>query len=565
MNKINEIYLNILKSRFGIALLCVIPFFFMRKNLFNELYLEAFVVFFAAIASGKRFGAKDSVIFSLWFCLLFFLLEAGALGIGLKTSPFGGLTIIFYGLSILFAMAFKIAVWLTAGGLIFYLVNFIAVKLMLWAKTEKLFKPLSNILSSPLKTAVSAFIIVILFNLYAYFTGVPVKIENLPKLENSGFEIKTVLDGGKLLLLNKEYNKLAVYDAANDILSMDAPKLEEMPEGYKNQFHPVIFNRLLNGDILIRRFYEKKDENNKIFFRADAYIYSPAKNEIIFKAELPEEVNFYQTSAVQIDDDRILFAGTDNDKKTYIYSIKEKILKGAAETKEKRRGCESLLLKDGRVLIWGGNDNKSAELYDIEKNEFEKINTGFTQDFSFGQDRLYLQEDGSVIIWTVKLEDKEENGIGTYHGTLSGEGYPVPYIALFNPKDKSFKKIDFNNDKKHRFANYVSISASASGKIIIAGGRLIAKKTFIENFIDKNLFKTKKKFSFRSAGHNEDIYFYDVKTGKMKKSYGAKLDDTSAGVKIFILNDNEAVLVYNSYNSVLVHRHKNRYQKITFN
>ena len=96
MNKINEIYLNILKSRIGIALLCVIPFFFMKKVLWDELYLEAFVVCFASIASGKRFGAKDSVIFSLWFCLLFFLLEAGALGIGLTASPFGALTIIFY-------------------------------------------------------------------------------------------------------------------------------------------------------------------------------------------------------------------------------------------------------------------------------------------------------------------------------------------------------------------------------------------------------------------------------------------------------------------------------------
>ena len=349
---------------------------------------------------------------------------------------------------------------------------------------------------------------------------------------------------------------------------MDAPKLEEKPEGYKNQLHPVIFNRLLNGDILIRRFYEKKDENNKIFRRADAYIYSPVKNEIIFKAELPEEIGLYQASAVQIDDDRILFigAGADNDKKTYIYSIKEQMLKEAAQTHEDRGGCEILLLKDGRVLIWGGynNDNKSAELYNPEKNEFEKINTGITQDFSFGKDKLYLLDDGSVIIWTVKFEDKEENGIGTYHGTLSGEGYPVPYIALFNPKDKSFKKIDFNNDKTHRFANYVSISASESGKIIIAGGRLIAKKTFIEKFIDKNLFKTKKKkkkSSFRLAGNNEGIYFYDVKTGKMKKSYGAELDNAAFGVKIFILNDKEAVLVYEP---VLGYRHKNRYQKITF-
>lgn len=543
MNKINEIYLNILKSRIGIALLCVIPFFFMRKVLWDELYLEAFVVFFASIASGKRFGAKDSVIFSLWFCLLFFLLEAGALGIGLAASPFGALTIIFYGLSILFAMAFKITVWLFAGGLIFYLVNFVTVMLMLWAKTEKLFKPFSNILSNPLKTALSALIIFVLFNIYVYFTGVPVKIENLPKIEHSGYEVKTVLDGSHLLLFNGI--KPAVYDAENDILNTDCPMLEDMPEEYDKN----VFNKQLNGNILIRIFYTKRDKNNEIIYKTRLYIYSSVKNEIIFKAELPGEISSSQSSAVQIDDDRILFISAFADKKAYIYNIKEKTLQEAAQTNEIRRGCESMLLKDGRVLIWGGynNDNKSAELYNPEKNEFEKINTGFTQEFSFGKDKLYLLDDGSAVIQTLKLEKKEEDGIGF----ISENGYPSPCIALFNPKDKSFKIIDFNKNKRRRFSSFVSISASESGKIIIAGGQTVMKK----------LFKTGRTF-FRHAGVNKDIYFYDVKTGKMKKSYGAELDNAAFGVKIFILNDKEAVLVYEP---VLGYRHKNRYQKITFN
>ena len=542
MDKFNNIYMCILKSKLGITLLSIIPFFFMKKMLLSELCVLMLVVTIATIATSKKFSKKESILFALLYSFLFLCLEIGYVVKGLVTSPFGMVTLIYYGASMLIALAIKFLIWLIAGGFIFYLFNLVLTVLMRWEKTELIFKPFTKLLSNFLKTIFTFLIIVFVANIYSYFTSVPVKVDLLPKLENSRLKIEAVLDENRVLLYSNKENKLAIYDLSKNILIKDCPELKQLPNGYKHSYKAVSFDKLLNGDIFIRVHFETKSKDK--IYKTYAYVYSADKNNIIWQAELPDEISFYQAAIVQIDEDRLFVAGADSDKKAYIYNLKNKSIEKEAETIEKRRGCEIIKLKNEKVLIWGGySSNNSIEIYDINKDVFERIPLDFNQKFSYGYDKLYLLEDGRVVIKTTKMEDKKENGVGEYSSSIySGTGYPVPCVVLYNPNDNSFKEIDINKNSKYRHDNKVSIASTADGKIIIAGGSLISKKRI------------------KLSGYDDKINFYNIKTDKLKKSYGIKLDNTY-DPDIFILDNNEFIYVYGMDFGL---NHKQIYNKVKF-
>ena len=543
MEKFNNIYLHILKSKVGIAILSIVPFFFMKKILLYELCALMFIVTIATIATSKKFSKKESILFALLYSFLFLCLEIGAVAKGLVTSPFGMVTLIYYGSSMLIALAIKFLIWLIAGGFIFYLFNLVLTVLMRWEKIELIFKPFTKLLSNPLKMIFTSLLIGFVINLFLYSTSVHIKVDFLPELEKSKLKIEEVLNEKRILLYSAKENKLALYDIEKDFLIKDCPELKPIPDGYVKDHEYTLFDKLKNGDVFIRNCMQSESREN-MSLKTYAYIYSPKKNAIVWQAELPKEISFYQAAIIDIDAERIFVVGADSDKKTYIYNIKDKSIEQKSETIEERRGCEIIKLKNGKLLIWGGySSNDSIELYDINKDVFEKIPLGFKQKFVYGNDKLYLLEDGRVVIKTTKMEDKKENGVGEYSSSIySGTGYPVPCVVLYNPNDNSFKEIDINKNSKYRHDNKVSIASTADGKIIIAGGSLISKKRI------------------KLSGYDDKINFYNIKTDKLKKSYGIKLDNTY-DPDIFILDNNEFIYVYGMDFGL---NHKQIYNKVKF-
>lgn len=522
MKKITELFLTVLESKIGIALLCVVPFLFMNKNVLSELYFEAFIVFFASFVTAKRFTKKECLQFVLLYLAFFFILEAGSLIFGLTNSAFGFITLIFNGITILLSLGVRIFLWFFAGGLIFYLINLITVKTV--SKFEKIFLPVRKILTNPLNVILcwgTIFIFMFIYN------GIFVSVKSLSLPINTGFVGKIGLENEELLLFSSVENKLAIYNFKNNEFKTNCPYLKQKPDGFNDDFHSVDFKKMPNGNIFIRKFFVKSDDKKQR--KTVAYIYSPSENKIIYEEELPDEITFYQTAIAFLDNQKVLCVGadsTDSDKKTYIYDIHDKTLNESAETKQKRRGCELLPLNNGKILIWGGysDDGNSAELYDIKNNEVIEIPTNFNLYFTYGKDKLNLLDDGTVLIKTAKLEENEADGVGTYVSGISGTGYPISYFVKFNPKDNSFSGFVPDKNQRNQFHHYNSV-VTKNGKIIIAGGSLVNRKS-------KHL-----------AGDNNKIYVYNINKGKLRQSYLYKFP-TTLDATIFAINDKEFVIHY---------------------
>ncbi len=519
MKKAKEVYLSILQNKIAIALLCVIPFLFMNKNLFSELYLEAFVVFFASFVTEKRFTKKECLQFALLYLTFFFILEAGALIYGLTNSAFGFITLIFYGITILLSMGVKIILWFVVGGLVFYLVNLITIKTV--TKFEKVFLPVRKLFTNPLNVVLCGVTIFILLFIY---NGIFVNVKSLSLPISSGYVGKIALGNEKLLLFSSDENKLAIFDFKNNEFNTNCPQLKQKPDGFNADFISINFKKMPNGNIFIRRFFVKNDDKKQR--KTIAYVYSPLENKIVYEEEIPEKIAFYQTAIAFLDNKKVFCVGADNDEKTYIYDIQDKILTETAETKQPRRGCELLPLNNGKVLIWGGysDDCKSAELYDIKNNEVIEIQTNFNLYFAFGKDKLNILDDGTVLIKTTKLEENEADGIGTHFSGISGTGYPIPYFVKFNPKDNSFDGFVPDKNQRKQFYRYNSV-VTQNGKIIIAGATLVNRKS-------KHL-----------SGYSKKVYVYDIKSGKLRQTYMYNFPETMDAT-IFTINDKEFVLHY---------------------
>lgn len=522
MKKISKLFINILKNEIAIALLCVLPFLFIEKNIHTELCFEAFVVLFATFVTAKKFSKKECCNFACFYFTLFIIIDI-FIGLCKIKYPFNllkiedvlGATCLFILFSsinpqIILPIVIKVVAWLFGGGIIFYLVNLITVKIVTNQRISKFIEPLRNFFSNPLKTFL--IISIISTSIFAY-NGLNIK--PLTKLENSGFIIETVLNNEKLLLFSPKTNRLATYDVKNDILDTNCCKLDPIPNGYKDSLRNISISKMPNGDIFIRRFIEK-DKKIKLI----SYIYSLAKNEVIYMEELPNEIAPALTSFVFLDNEKIFCIDANKNKKTYIYNIKDKTLTKIAETKQIRRDCKSILLNNGKILIWGGdfNDKSTAELYDIDKNEFTEIPIGFRMPTDNRYDELHLLENGNIIIKTKKIKEVVKT-----LGSL-----PInqiePNILLYNPKDNSFTDIILDKDDKYKFIGY-NIAVTKEGKIIIAGGELASKKT--------------KKF----VNSNNKIYIFDTKTNKIKPPYTHKFPSTNF-VTIYAINNNEVIAEY---------------------
>lgn len=499
--------------------MAILPFLFVQKQTTNELIFEFIVVLVATIVTGKLYNKKECLKFSLFYSICFFIVEMAAFCMGLLKTSLALLTLIFYIVTIVLSFSVKFILWFIVGGLIFYLTNLITFKIVKNEKLEKFCTPIKRFLANPIIFFSS---VIVVFAVWVMFTGQFVVVKKLPKLDKPEINVLSVLDDEKLLLLLNNRTKLGIYDSKNDVLSENNATLSSIPEGFKPNDDAYSFSKMKNGNIFFRRFFvNKNDRRDK---KTIATIYSPEKNAILSEFELPEEISYFYSSVTFIDDENALFVGNDDNNKTYIFNVNDKSLEEKAETVKTRKFSKSILLHNGKVFIWNGSGKyNSAELYDIKNDKYTEIPVNINLYGSFFKDDLQLLDNGNVFIKTTKLEDKKENGIGSYVSGVLATGYPIPYYLIFNPNDNSFQGINFNKNRKAKLNGYASTSVTKDGKILLAGGIVVR--------------------NHKGAENNQKIYFYNTKNGKIKETYFYKFND-SYDSQIFILNNNEAIIFF---------------------
>lgn len=520
MKKICEMYFEILSNKLGIAILAILPFLFVQKNIFYALFWEMIVVVIATIVTGKLYNKKECLKFSLIYAACFFLIEFITFCFGLHNSPFAFLTLAFYVLAIILAFVVKTILWFVLGGLIFYLTNLITFKIVKNEHLEKFFNPIKSFLANPIIFFTA---VIVIFALKFLFTGQFVVVEELPTIDKPQVKVLTVLDDEKLLLLINKGSEFVVYDAKNDVLTSKNISLIPAPAGFMPDYNAYSLSKMKNGNIFFRRFFvNQNDRRDGITI---ATIFSPEKNIILSEFELPKEISSSQSSATFIDEENALFIGNYTNNKTYLFNVNDKSLVEKSETIQNRRCAKSILLNNGKVFIIGGGarNGNSAELYDIKNNKFTEIPLDINLYYSFSKDDLQLLDNGNVFIKTGKLEDKEENGIGNYVSGNFGTGYPIPYILIFNPNDNSFQGINFNANRRIKLNNFTSTSVTNDGKVLFAGGTRL--------------------WHNREVGNNQKIYFYNIKNGKIRETYFYKFNE-SYKPQIFVLNNNEAIIFF---------------------
>lgn len=450
----------------------------------------------------------------------------------------------------------------------------------------------TKLLSDSLKVGFFAIFTILFSNLCAFSQDVSITITPIEKLDDQlTAEIIAVVDDGDVLLYNYQNNKFYVY-SKEGFVNNHCPAFE-FPEGYEKDIYQTRFLKLKDGDIFIIRFLrEIKNQENK---KTAAYIYSTYDNKIKFLGFLPKEITG-RNLPVQLSTSKFFFFGEyDDEKKTkvasYIYDIENKSLIRKADTKKERGMGEGILLKDGRILIVGGihKNNVTAELYDIKKDEFTEIPTGFRWNTSYGSDDMFMTDDGKVVIRTNCFVDEEKDGIGIYSGSIYiGSGYSVPRVAIFNPQDNSFTKVDFNKNDYLKINEEYSITVTPNGKIILAGGAYV-KNVSLEDSKAENELKQRKSshhtknynstpalflklmignslpesafYNMKNWGNvNNQLIFYDIKTGEKKYSCG-KIIPYVKEPEIYALNNNE-IIIHDRWGSWQKSEHK--YKKIKF-
>ncbi len=217
-------------------------------------------------------------------------------------------------------------------------------------------------------------------------------------------------------------------------------------------------------------------------------------------------------------------------------------------------------------MIIGGlhENNTTAELYDIKKDEFTEISTGFRWVSSHRDDDLFMTDDGEIVIRTNCFMDKEEYSIGSYSGSIIlGSGYPVQYVVIFNPDDNSFTEVNFNKSSKEKIDDHYSVAVTPNGKIIAAGGNYVIKTPLKEGKATEEIRRRNShftKYNWRRDASVDKLIFYDIQIGKRQYSYGETIPSLT-DANIFVLNDNEIIVVYQG---LLGQKFEHRYNIIKF-
>ena len=247
-----------------------------------------------------------------------------------------------------------------------------------------------------------------------------------------------------------------------------------------------------------------------VYYQSGSFLEDNVEKELWQKYTFKRMPNFKLprsggATATVLQDGRVLFVGGNGNedvslKTTEIYDpIKNKFYK-TADLNEARVSHSAILLKNGDVLVAGGDKYekgkgrtslKSAEIYKTKENKFVKISDMNEQMFI---GKMYLLENNNVVIlsnpneiqiFNIKTNTFEKmQGIQYVPKGPSYEFlelnkneilmYPYKYeegktpIVVFNTKDLSLKKLDISlTTKKFEAYNIAKISDS---ELLVSGG-----------------------------------------------------------------------------------------------
>ena len=238
-----------------------------------------------------------------------------------------------------------------------------------------------------------------------------------------------------------------------------------------------------------------------------------------------------RSTATELNDGRILFVGGMNKNclsSSEIYNPNHNKFNKTANLNIPRARHAAVLLKNGNVLVTGGNTEidgkykslKSAEIYDVNSNQFIRIPD---MNYEMTYHNMFLLEDGNVLVvsnpWKIEIYDSKksefkklegisiENRDEIYNFLLLSENklfmYPRTYIpektplVMLNLVDLSFTELKIHLfEKVNSFYNIAKISEN---KLLVTGGnknQLSSKIININNMeVSKNLNLSQKRYN----------------------------------------------------------------------
>ena len=506
-NFLYKIYGLILNNPFCSALILLICLV-LKLNLHIILIITFIIAVLAVLSFNKRFSFLQSSIF-IFFYLVFEIL---VITFVMKNTMFASLTLIYQGLFILIAILLRaLSVFLT-----YYLTNIILFRILNSEKIKNFTQNFVKFFRQDSFVLILLVVLVLCSSLHysvKYFQTVPVKVSSFAELKenyNYGFKNEIYpLKDDKLCF--KKHNQIIVYDLKNHevydkftILDFNNIFLENtvIKVRTENRIFP-----LSNGNILIQQNYipEKRkdyDYNSKTYIK----IYSPKKGEIS-SLEIPFVGTF--VSLTELPDNKILFIGNKTNQ-TFIYDINNNTYYRSADMNYERSGASAITLNDERVFVFSGQSypNNCVEIYDVQKDTFEKIPLNFKVHNYINTVKLSKLKDGRILIQCEKAMENKNDGIGNSDGFRSPDGnfitvYPVPCLTIFNPQDNSFEEIDINKNSNKIRIGY-DTAVLKNGNIIIVGG----------GYIDKNTQKKRNRMK-----KTKDILVYNPQKHTIKKTF----------------------------------------------
>lgn len=231
------------------------------------------------------------------------------------------------------------------------------------------------------------------------------------------------------------------------------------------------------------------------------------KNYLFEKYEFKKMPNFIESrdvrsTATELQDGRILFIGGINQKElssSEIYNPNYNNFKKTANLNIARARHSAILLKNGNVLVTGGNTEidgkykvlKSAEIYDVNNNKFIQISD---MNYEMLYHKMYLLADGNIIVIfnpskieifdSKKLNFKKikglylENDNDIYNFLQLSENkilmYPRTYIpqrtpvAILNLPDLLLTDLKITLFEK--VTSFYNVAKISENKILVTGG-----------------------------------------------------------------------------------------------
>lgn len=269
------------------------------------------------------------------------------------------------------------------------------------------------------------------------------------------FHEAILLDDGRVLLFGGEAENSLIAD----IYDPETKKFTQLKDKIPVRSGAAI-TKLIDGQILISGGASSMEGRGGKGFNGTK-IYNPTTKKVIQGPNmiLPREMH----TSTLLKNGRVILIGGEYNNDSEMYDPITNKFSNASKLNIPRFEHSAILLKDGRVLVVGGigyNKGKfdtlaSAEIYNPNTNKFKLIGN---MNIPRKNVNLYLLKDGNVLIsGGIKKQDKDKGMDSIY----------VREIELYNPKTNEFKIIA----KRTSEANEPAEVLLADDKLLFTGSQ----------------------------------------------------------------------------------------------